>query len=175
MTRDELILAMFNNTYSTQKELGDKLGMSQREISRLLDAYGLKDIFERNKVGGQSIKSSGKNSVPAEDKERIRKSFLNYAQKCAKELWPLYLEQGGEKEYEDICRDYRYGITDRYISVEGLGTLEKARKRINELLEMRASIEDMDEDDIMIIGHSLVRKVVAFRNKKFGWENGGDK
>ena len=169
MTRDELILAMFNNTYSTQKELGDKLGVSQREVSRLLEAFGLKDIFERNKVGGQSIKSSGKNSVPADEKERIRQNWLAHCTKNVNELWPLYLEQGGEKPEEDIIHDYKYGITDRYIAIMGMGDCKQGRQRIGELLQVRATIDDMSEDDIILIGLSLIRERVMLRTKKFGY------
>lgn len=169
MTRDELILAMFNNTYSTQKELGEKLGLSQREVSRLLDAFSLKDIFERNKVGGQSIKSSGKNSVPADEKERIRQNWLASCTKNVNKFWPLFLEQGGEKTEEAIRHDYKYGITDRYVKIMGMGDCKENRQRINELLQMRATIDDMSEDDIILIGLSVIPERIIVQNRKFGY------
>lgn len=160
-TREELIDAIENNVYTTQKDLANILGETQQAISRMLDTYGLKELFAAHKTSKtktQTVQIAGK--------------YDAYFAKCrerGKELWPLYLIQGGEKSEEDIKHDFKYGITDRYITVDSFNRTPEFREMLAEVWFVQTPWEELTLDQQTSIGGAIHYTTVLFKDRKFGF------
>lgn len=160
-TREELIDAIESNVYTTQKDLANILGETQQSVSRMLDAYGLKELFtahKSSKTKTQTTQTAGKYDA-----------YFAQCREKGKELWPLYLEQGGEKSEEEIRHDFKYGIADRYITVDTFNRVPEFREMLAEAVFLRTPWEDLTQDQQTSIGSAIHYTTVLFTNRKFGF------
>ena len=160
-TKEELIDAIESNVYTTQKDLALILGETQQAVSRMLDTYGLKELFTAHKASKtktQTTQTAGK--------------YDAYFAKCrerGKELWPLYLKQGGEKSEADIRHDFKYGITDRYITVDICNKTPEFKEMLAEVWFVQTPWEELTQDQQTSIGCSIHYTTVLFKDRKFGF------
>ena len=160
-TREELIDAIESNVYTTQKDLANILGETQQAVSRMLTEYGLKELYTAHKASKTKTQITQNTS-----------KYDAYFARCrerGQELWQHYLEQGGEKPEEDIRHDFKFGITDKYITVDTINKTAEFREMLAEILFLRTPWEQLTQDQQTSIGCSIHYTTVLFKDRKFGF------
>lgn len=160
-TKEELIDAIESNVYTTQKDLANILGETQQSISRMLSMYSLNELFTAHKAS--------KTKTQTAQNESKYNNFFAQCRENGRELWPLYLAQGGEKSEEDIRNDFKYGITDKYITVDTYNRLPEFAEMLNEILFLRTPWEELTQQQQTSIGFAIHSVTVRYTNRTFGF------
>lgn len=141
-TREELLTAMSQCKYTTQKDLAEQIGESASNLSKLISKYDLKIDYERNK---STSKAAGHN-------------FNQFFTKCreeGRELWEDFIAQGGEID----LNNYPEGI---YVVLND-GALPEAKEAIRFALAAKTPFDDFTEDEQTRIGMLLYRvKLISY-------------
>jgi hypothetical protein len=138
-TKEELLTAMRQHTYTTQQELADQIGESRPNLSKLISQYGLNQEFEDNKKKASAMS------------EKWERYFAKMREKGAVE-WEEFLAQGGEIDPPRINRT-------TYIALNS-GIRPEVREKIRFWAAAKANYNDLTEDEQTQISLALQKTTI---------------